>query len=143
MTFEQFKYFLGAYGAALERWPAVRRAEAEALLARSSVAAAALGEARRLDDLLDRFVPARDEALERRIAARVAALVHRPAVPARGGSLRPSLGWYWPRMAILAAVALLGVVTGIVVMKQPAVESGWSDYVQNPPDAVPLELAGL
>jgi hypothetical protein len=145
MTFEQFKYFLDAYGASFQRWPAERRGEAEAFLADSAAAAAALDEALRLDAGLDLVVVARDVRAERRVIARLGRQV--AELHARRFSLfEPlfgSLGSVWSRAAIVAAVALLGIVTGVIELQQPAVDSAIPDYVQGPADVGPIELADL
>jgi hypothetical protein len=146
MNFEQFKYFLDAYGASLHRWPAERRAEAEAFIAGSSAAIAAIAEARRLDAGLESLVLLRDELRERRIVARAAEFAQDPP-PKRIVLFEPLLGSlatsYWSRAAVVAAVALLGVVTGVIELQQPALDNGVPDYVQGPADVGPIELADL
>lgn len=145
MTFEQFKYLLDAYGASIQRWPAERQAEAKAFLADSAVAAAALDEALQLDAGLDLVVVARDERAERRVVARLGRQV--AELRTRGFSLfEPlfgSFGSVWSRAAIVAAVALLGIVTGVIELQQSAVDSAVPDYVQGPADVGPIELADL
>ncbi len=57
MTLERMRALVAAYGGKPANWPAAERAAAEALLARSPEARAALAEAEPLDTLLD-AVPA-------------------------------------------------------------------------------------
>ena len=140
MTFEQFKYYLDVYGASINRWPAELRREAEAFLGSSPAAAAAQAEVGRLDRVLDRFAPARDAAAEARLMARVAARAAATPPAGRGLDALLDFGWLWPqalwpRAAVLAAVALLGIVTGIIQIEQAPTETvagdltlvAWSD----------------
>jgi hypothetical protein len=71
MTIEEFETLLLAHGADPARWPADRRAGAEALLARDAAARALLAEAKRLDAAIAAAarVPAGDGALASRILA--------------------------------------------------------------------------
>lgn len=142
MTFEQFKYYLDAYGASLHRWPANARAAAQALLASDHAAAAALADARKLDDALDCYALAEDKAERERLIDRIAA---RARVEPQGGSfgLDFGLGAIWPRAAALAFVMVLGVVTGIL-----QVDIGIDDRQQASSgivqaDDTPFDVAGL
>jgi hypothetical protein len=119
MNFEQFKYYLDAYGANLRRWPAVARAAAQALIVTDQAAAAALAEAAWLDRALDVYALADDPAAARRLVARIAA--HAASAPVRrtgwmGRHLGIGVfdfGALWPRAAALAIVMVLGIVTGM------------------------------
>lgn len=145
MTFEQFKYYLDAYGASLDHWPADARQAAERFLASHREAAAARAEAQRLDALLDRYLVVPDELASRRLGERIArrAALLEQERPARGGET----AWLWSRAAVLAVVALLGVVTGTYQLnaQSQAVSSGpaWSDTAQLTTDDAPFEVAGL
>jgi hypothetical protein len=146
MNFEQFKYFLDAYGASLSRWPAEHRAAAEAFVADSAAATAALGEARRLDAGLDRAILSRNELGERRVATQV--MRRLSAQPPQKAvelfePLLGTLGSLWSRAAVLAAVVLLGVTTGVIALEKPVTDNGLPDYVQGPTDIGPVELADL
>jgi len=114
MNYEQFKYFLDAYGANLRRWPVDARAAARALVVTDQAAAAALAEAERLDRKLDLYVvaenPARAKYLAARISARAAAM---PARRRLWGLGELDIGALWPRAAALAFVMVLGIVTGM------------------------------
>jgi len=99
---------IAAYGADPRRWPEAERSEAEALLARSEPARAALAEARALDGLLDGLPALAPEIAASTLAARAIAAGQRPlARPARGGWL-----WLAPSAAGLAAAALAGFFIG-------------------------------
>jgi len=143
MTFEQFKYFLDAYGANLARWPIEQRIAAQAFIVSSSAAAAALAEARRLDAVLDLAAMPRDELGERRLVARLAAQIGRPAQRVAGDFIDRLFSPVWSRAAVVAAMALLGIVTGVIEIEQPAFDAAASDYVQGPSDLGATELAGL
>ncbi len=98
---------LGAYGAARERWPAERRAAAEALLARSPAAQTLYAAAARLDGLLD---AARVEPAPAHLVGRVLAAAPEPAARPQGwlaGLIKPAAG--------LAFAAVLGLALGGVV----------------------------
>ena len=115
MNFEQFKYFLDAYGASLRRWPADARAAARALIVTDQAAAAALAEAGRLDRALDLYAVAEDSARVSRLVARVS--TRAAAADARRGGLWGlggfDFGVLWPRAAALAFVMALGIVAGM------------------------------
>jgi hypothetical protein len=114
VNLEDFHALAEAYGGDLARWPAARRAGAEALAATSPAAAAALGEARALDGLLaaaPRQVAG--AALEARIA-RAAPAARRPG-PGPGrwlGALAAG--------AALAAACAAGTVTGVAAATREA-----------------------
>jgi len=103
----RFEALLDAYGAEPRRWPAERRAAAEALLARSSEAQALHAAAGRLDGLLDAAAPAPAPA---HLIGRVLAAAPKPAA-ARGvwfaGLLKPAAG--------IAFAAVLGLGLGGVI----------------------------
>jgi ferric-dicitrate binding protein FerR (iron transport regulator) len=114
MNYEQFKYFLDAYGANLRRWPVDARAAARALIVTDQAAAAALAEAERLDRTLDLYAMAEDPARARRLVARISARA--ASIPARRrlwGVGELNFGVLWPRAAALAFVMALGIVTGM------------------------------
>lgn len=80
MDRERFAYLLDAYGADFRRWPAEARAQAAAFAAQDAEAAALIGEARKLDAVLD---GARDEAgPSADLAARILAAAPRAQRPA-------------------------------------------------------------
>src|ERR1700688_1297039 len=89
MTFEEFMYYLEAYGASLQRWPRELRETAQAFLAASPAAGAARAETARLDALLDRLELVPDKASKARVEAHTRALATRVAA---GPSGRFSLG---------------------------------------------------
>ncbi len=103
----RFEGLLDAYGAEPRRWPADRRAAAEALLARSSDARALLAAARRLDALLD-TAPA--EPAPAHLIGRVLAAAPQPR-PRRDGWFA---GWLKPAAGI-AFAAVLGLGLGGLV----------------------------
>ncbi|HLI12966.1 MAG TPA: hypothetical protein VKY65_15340 [Alphaproteobacteria bacterium] len=142
MTFEQFKYYLDAYGASLRRWPAEIRAEAAAFLASSSAAAGALDEARRLDAVLDRFVVSQERADELRlIDAVVARSTSTP--PRKRFDLFAGTASFWPRAAVLAAVAVLGIVTGTFQVERQTYDPASFDVAQTLTSDVAGEVSGL
>lgn len=106
-TLARFEALLDAYGAEPRRWPADRRAAAEALLARSPEARALQAAARRLDALLDAAPAAPAPA---HLVGRVIAAAPRPRAR-RGGWLA---AWLKPAAGIVAA-ALLGLALGVIV----------------------------
>ncbi len=103
----QFEALLDAYGAEPRRWPAERRAEAEALLARSAEARALHEGAARLDALID---TAAVEPAPAHLIGRVIAAAPRPQARRNGwfaGWLKPAAG--------LAFAAVLGLALGGIV----------------------------
>lgn len=100
----RFEALLDAYGAEPRRWPADRRAAAEALLARSAEARAMQASAARLDALLD---TAAIEPAPAHLVGRVIAAAPQPKV-ARGGWFA---GWLKPATG-LAFAAVLGLALG-------------------------------
>ncbi len=102
----RFEALLDAYGAEPRRWPADRRAAAEALLQRSPEAQAMQATARRLDALID---TAAVETVPAHLVGRVIAAAPKPR--ARGGwfgtLLKPAAG--------IAFAALLGLAMGTFV----------------------------
>lgn len=100
MDRERFAYLLDAYGADFRRWPAEVRAQAAAFAAQDAEAAALIGEARKLDAVLD---GARDEAgPSADLAARILAAAPRAQRPAFDRRA----------MLALAACAVFGVLIG-------------------------------
>lgn len=100
MDRERFAYLLDAYGADFRRWPAQVRAQAAAFAAQDAEAAALIGEARKLDAVLD---GARDEAgPSADLAARILAAAPRAQRPAFDRRA----------MLALAACAVFGVLIG-------------------------------
>ena len=115
MTLERLRALIAAYGGKPAKWPTAERAAAEALLARSPEARAALAEAEPLDTLLD-AVP----ALAPSPALRAAVLAAMPQSDRSGrGSrwqgLRDLLGEFGALPAVrplLFASLLLGLFAG-------------------------------
>lgn len=109
MKLERFTELLAAYGGSLGRWPENERKGAEALLAESSDARAALAEAGRLDRLLDEAPNPTARLDPAMIAARAVAAsqdaAHRR--PSRGRLL-----WFVPSLGGLAAAAVAGFLVG-------------------------------
>jgi hypothetical protein len=103
----RFEELLDAYGAEPRRWPAERRAAAEALLARSPEAQARHAAAARLDRLIDtaEVAPAPAHLVGRVLAAAPAATA--PRASWFGTLFKPALG--------LALAAVLGIALGGVV----------------------------
>src|SRR6185503_17724590 len=103
----RFEALLDAYGAEPRRWPAERRAAAEALLVRSREAQALHAAAGRLDGLLDAAAP---DPAPAHLIGRVLAAAPKPAA-ARGGwfagLLKPAAG--------IAFAAVLGLGLGGVI----------------------------
>jgi len=112
VNLEDFHALAEAYGGDLARWPAARRAGAEALAATSPAAAAALGEGRALDGLL--------AAAPRQVAgAALEARIARAAPAAR----RPGPGRWLGALAAgaaLAAACAAGTVTGVAAATREA-----------------------
>ena len=131
MTFEEFMYYLEAYGASFQRWPRELRETARAFLAASPAAGAARAETARLDALLDRLELVPDKASKTRVEAHTRALATQVAA---GTSSRSSLAAgarsLWSRAAVLAAVAVLGIVTGSIGLESPQTAASALDVAQ-------------
>lgn len=151
MRLKAFEAMLETHGAAMRRWPAPMRAPAQALLANSPEARAALRAAADLDEALDQApVPVIDEA---RVAGIVAASLgalpaRRPVAASRGrhpfGALLSFLSPAnaWPRAAGLAACMAAGILVGLV-QPLPTVGSGDGNAVMTAGnDNVATDLAG-
>lgn len=110
MTDDEFGALAAAWGADIRRWPAERRAAAEALAAGSPSAAALLTEAGRLDRAIAAarpvVAPARAEALAGRVATAIAA--EGTARSARAGWRT----WFMP-VTSLASAAVIGIGLGL------------------------------
>jgi hypothetical protein len=125
MTLGRFRALAESYGAALPRWPAELRGEAEALLRASAAARALLAEARTVDETIAAAGRREDAALWPP-GAREAALARlRSGVAARIGPSPPRwpmgrlAGWA-PSSAALGWVGLaagggLAVAAGLVI----------------------------
>jgi hypothetical protein len=111
-----FRRLLDTQGADPSRWPADRHAAAQGLLAIDAEARKALDEAQRLEALLAGFVVPEELCDDRRAVALLSSL------PAQRLPLRwlpPLLSRWdftpaWSRVAALAAVAVLGIMVGMV-----------------------------
>ena len=144
MTYEEFMYYLEAYGASLHRWPRELRETARAFLASSSPAVAAQDETARLDALLDRLALTPDRGSETRVTARAQSIAARSTGVAGGHFvLRVRAAALWPRAAALAAVAVLGILTGSLQLASPQSETPALDVAQLRADDSPFEVAGL
>lgn len=144
MTFEEFMYYLDAYGASFERWPRELRGPAKAFLVASPAAVAARAETARLDALLDRNKLAPDAAREMRVKARARSLATSPSRRTLARfTLSAGAASLWPRAAVLAFVAVLGVVTGTLTFESPQADSATIDVSQLHADDSPFEVAGL
>ncbi len=142
MIFEEFMYYLDAYGASLERWPQELRPAASAFLAASAAAAAAQAETARLDALLDRLALGPGRESETRVRARTLTGASRPR-RAVGIALRANAARLWPRAAVLALVAVLGIIAGSVGLESQQTETTPLDVAQLHTDESPFEVAGL
>ena len=132
MTLERLRTLIAAYGTDPARWPLAERPAAEALMARSPEARAALADAEPLDTLLD-AVP----ALSPSPALRAAVLADMPRM-ARSGrigwwdSVRELLSEFGALPAVrplLLASLLLGLFAGGYLETDSDTESG-SDLIQ-------------
>jgi len=127
MTAERFGALAAAYGAALHRWPAAERAEAEGWMLRHQTEAdAMLSSAAQLDDWLaaDTVAPP-DAALQRRIldaAAAFAPMSAHPvpaAVPVVRPARKPASLPFWRRPRLVwsglgfAGIGLAGAAAGV------------------------------
>src|SRR5262245_30839954 len=120
MRIAEFQHLLDARGANLSAWPDGSRIAAERLVATDPAARAALAEARQFEDSIGHAMQAPSTSVDA-AAARVLAALARDLPPQRRFALA------WPaallgvdlaparlRLAALAAVALMGVVWGLV-----------------------------
>jgi hypothetical protein len=100
-----------AYGADPARWPTAERETAKRLLAESPELAAA-NEARRLDRLLDGYIPVTRTGGAARLESALTGLPPQRAAtaPASGPSF---LTGVFPRAAVLAAASIAGIFIGL------------------------------
>jgi hypothetical protein len=116
MSLTRLEHILEAYGADPRRWPASERDAALALLDRSTEARMRVAEARRLDSIPDRANVPVDELALARVTARIQRQLQEPR-PTSGASwlsfLMGAIGPTWPRGAVLASVAALGILVGL------------------------------
>ena len=105
----RFETLLDAYGAEPRRWPADRRAEAEALLRGSPEARALRDAAARLDAMLDAapIPPAPGDLVGRVLAA--------APKPRTSRGLSHWIAGFWKPVMGLACAGILGVALGGVV----------------------------
>ena len=115
MELDRFKALAAAYGGRPVRWPAAERAAAEALMARSPEACAAvLDEAAGLDDVLDSWhAPPPSADLRATVLA---------AAP-KAGVRRPRLWEAWLPGAGLAAIGVAGVICGATLVSFAAADA--------------------
>jgi len=127
MKLERFSEILGAYGADPERWPAAERSAAEALLAASAEARAALADTRGIDRLLDELPRPLTELDAGVVAARAIA---RSQDTARGQGGAARRGWLWlaPSLTGLAAAALAGFLIGWTEIDAAVIADPDTDY---------------
>ena len=134
MMIWRFRRLIAAYGAEPPRWPAGRRAQAEALLAHSGKARALLAEAQALDALLtaDAKAPAGEQFAAALIARATTLPQKRVAAPAPASFILVwSLSRLWPQAVGLAAAAVLGFVIG------------WTDLLPGSSSADTIDLADV
>ena len=120
MKLSDLQHLIDAHGTDPDRWPPAQRAAAEGLLAREPTARTMLDRARTLDAAITRTLQANgaDEIAARRVLAGLAAPLPRQK---RGllTRLLPSaltdrdFAPAWPRLAVLACGAALGLVVGL------------------------------
>ena len=117
MTLSRFQRLLDVHGADPAGWPQPERDAAERLLASGAAAAVALEEARALDALIARDASAQADATRvlRTLAARPLPPQRRRFLWRRWPSELLTLEFApaWPRLAALAAVAVLGFAIGL------------------------------
>jgi hypothetical protein len=112
MTLTEFLFLLDLHGPDLARWPRAAAAPAQHLVAASADAAHAFAEAHRLDALLRADVVPADAADVERVLEGVRRRARRA-----GSQLRVALrSWglvpLWPRVGLLAAALVLGLIVG-------------------------------
>jgi hypothetical protein len=125
MTLRRFTALAAAYGADLRRWPDAVRGRAEALLASSPEARAALEEARTLDRQIAAarkpLPEGQDAALARLragVAARIAAPPPRPPVAlwtGRASAARDALRSWQPRWTGVLAGGGIAIIAGLAI----------------------------
>jgi anti-sigma-K factor RskA len=124
MTLERFRAIVAAYGANPARWPAAERRACESLVAVSVEAQALVGEALRLDAVLDALPAARPTPA---IRAAILAAAHAAPPPSRlreaWREIFGDLGGWRTAGAALAASLLLGIVSGGLLSEGLAPES--------------------
>lgn len=125
MKLERFAELLAAYGAGAERWPESEREAAEALLAASPEARAALADARRLDRMLD-ALPNPAAGLDPGLVA--ARAIARSQAAAGAGASRRGFWWFVPSLSGLAAAAVAGFLVGWAELDDPITADAAVDY---------------
>ncbi len=127
MKLERLTEILAAYGADPARWPATERAAAEAPLAASAAARAALADTRGLDRLLD-ALPRPVSALDAGVVA--ARAIARSQSLGAGRAAAPRPGWLWlaPSLAGLAGAAVIGFFIGWTEIDAAVAASHDTDY---------------
>jgi hypothetical protein len=107
MDLARFRRLLDIRGADLQSWPAAERRAAQALLAASGDAVRARDEAAQLDRLFQSARSAVSEASVQRVLGAVATL------PRREAAAEPRCERLWTSTALLAGMAVLGIVFGL------------------------------
>lgn len=113
MNIDRFRHLAEACGGDIARWPPAERVAAHALLATSAEARRLLDDARALDALLKRAMPAVSDAQTDRVLAAIERGLDPPPVgagwsPVPGAARRST----WSAAGLLALMGLCGFVLG-------------------------------
>ncbi|HEX3498561.1 MAG TPA: hypothetical protein VHT04_04505 [Stellaceae bacterium] len=122
MELARFRRLLDIHGADMRSWPAAERRAAQALLEASSDAVRARDEAAQLDRLFRSARSTMSEASAQRVLGALASPPRREAVAESSYERR------WTSTALLAGMAVLGVVVGLFDLAPPAMAP--SDLVE-------------
>lgn len=115
----RFAFLLDLHGPDPARWPRRERAAAESLLAESAEAQRLLAEAHRLDAALRHCVLAVEDEAVHRVLSTLPDALRQPRSP-----LKMAL-WSWgllplqPRLGLVAASLILGLIVGLAVDERP------------------------
>ena len=116
MELDRFRYLLEAYGADFRHWPAAERDAAEQLVATSAEAA----RDRLAAEQLDRLLIADEGPVSPASVARVLEGIASPPmqrIEAGRAVAATRFGWSWAPTTLLAGMAVLGFLAGIIELE--------------------------
>lgn len=113
MPLERLERIIAAYGGDPAHWPEAEREPAERLMAQSPAAQDLLSQAKELDRALARAVADLPDAAMTRLMAATAFPPSRLSAPTLLDRLAYVASAFWPRAAVLAGMAVLGILVGL------------------------------
>lgn len=121
MPLARLERIIAAYGADPAHWPEAEREPADCLLARSPAARNLLMQAAELDEVLSRAEADLPDTAMARLMAATAFPSPRISAPSLLDRLAYVASAFWPRAAVLASMAALGILVGLTT--EPAYSS--------------------